>query len=208
MRNILKKISVFMMTAILAFSVYAAPANAKISKKAQHKLYATTMKCYAKAVKKAAKRNGSYAGDRKVMYVFADIDKDGIDECIMRYSNPSYDNNTATSSGYGETTSIYTIKKGKVKTVFNKTNFDPACHDTFVRIFKGSSYIDQGFSHGYDDHSFYKYKNGKLSKKPAYIMQSYENIYEINGKRVKKSIYKNKYKKLTRKQKGYIMKLY
>ena len=39
-------------------------------------------------------------------------------------------------------------------------------------------------------------------------MQAYKNVYEVNGKRVKQSVYKNKYKKLTRKQKGYIMKLY
>lgn len=54
----------------------------------------------------------------------------------MRYGIPTYDRNTAKGSGYGESTSIYTIKNGKVVTVLNHSNVIPARHDNFVHIFK------------------------------------------------------------------------
>ncbi len=96
-------------------------ATKKLSKKKQHKLYASTMKKYATKVKESVsdpELYGSYDFSKyRVMYVFADIDKNGTDELIMRYRDPASGKYTGISTGYGENTSIYTIRNGKVRTV-------------------------------------------------------------------------------------------
>lgn len=113
-------------------------ANAAMSKSAQHKLYANTMKTYAKKAKSSCRKNsmGNVDKTRKVMYVFVDIDKNGTDELIMRYANPVYNRDTSKASGYGESTSIYTIKNGKVYTVLDNSSIVPGLHSNFVRIYK------------------------------------------------------------------------
>ena len=187
--------------------------NAAMSKSAQHKLYKTTMKNYANKAKASYKRNspngGSDAASRKVMYLFVDIDKNGIDELVMRYGIPTYDRNTAKGSGYGESTSIYTIKNGKVVTVLNHSNVIPARHDNFVHIFKNRNRIDMGFSHGYDDHTFCEYSNGKLYTNSNTIwMTATSSRWSYNQKSISRSSYQAKYRFLTNNGTGYTMKIY
>lgn len=207
-------LSVMMLATAVCGSVETVSA-ATMSKTQQHKLYDKTMKSYVSRVKNSLKKydGEEYAGGRKFMYVFADIDKNGIDELIMRYDNPKSAGNTAKSSGYGESTSIYTINKsGKVATVLNNTVFHPLIHTDFVRIFTGRNRIDMGFSHGYDDHLFCKYSNGKLNTKSERIRMTNSTYSgkmhpEYNSKPVSYSWYKAKYKELTNSEKGYKMKL-
>lgn len=190
--------------------------NAKaMSKMSQHKLYATTMESYAKKVVSSYKKNGggyySTTG-MKVMYVFADIDKNGTDELIMRYGNPETFGNTAYGSGYGESTTIYTIRNGKVITVLDNTNVNPYCHSSFVRIYKNRSRINLGFSHGYADDQFFKYSNGKIDKKNMiwltcdYLNGKKNSVY--NQKRISYATYIKKRDTLTNNNTGYKMKIY
>ena len=202
---------IMMCTAILSGAVTT---NAAMSKTAQHKLYKATMRSYAIKVKASYKKHSAYVGlsgstSRKVMYLFVDIDKNGTDELIMRYGYPKSDRNTAVSSGYGESTTIYTIKNGKVITVLDHSNVDPARHDNFVRIFKNRSRIDMGLSHGYDDHTFCKYSNGKLYTNSNTIwMTATSSSWRYNQKSISRSSYQAKYKSLTNNGKGYTMKIY
>lgn len=204
-------IVIMMCTAIFSGTVTV---NAAMSKSAQHKLYASTMKKYAKKAKESCRKNsiGSAGTSRKVMYTFADIDKNGIDELIMRYADPAYNRDTAKSSGYGESTSIYTIKKGKVYTVLDNSNICPGFHSNFVRIYKNRSRINMGFSHGYFDDLFCKYSNGKIEKKKGTIQLIFihtgTRITKCNGKKISYSTYISKYNSLTNNEKGYIMKIY
>lgn len=202
---------VMMCITILSCTVTA---NAAMSKSAQHKLYKATMKNYASKAKASYKKNSAHVGlsgstSRKVMYLFADIDKNGTDELIMRYADPKYDRNTAVGSGYGESTTIYTIKNGKVVTVLDHSFIDPAQHDNFVHIFKNRSRIDMGLSHGYDDHTFCKYSHGKLYTNSNTIwMTATSSHWSYNQKSISRSSYQSKYKSLTNNGKGYTMKLY
>ncbi|MDO4978238.1 MAG: hypothetical protein Q4E53_13380 [Eubacteriales bacterium] len=198
-------------------------ATKKLSKKQQHKLYASTMKKYAVKVKESVsdpELYGDYDFSRyRVMYVFADIDKNGTDELIMRYRDPASGKYTGISTGYGENTSIYTIRNGKVRTVKEGSNWSPYCHDYYVRVYKGSKYIDFGFAHGYLDYAFSKFSKGYLSKKTVYSLTSYvsyetnKTVYYINNKKVSKNAFNKKYNALTnstskKKNKGYLMKIY
>lgn len=204
-------LALIIMLAVLGTVSVSSPCTVQaMSKSAQHKLYKKTMKNYARKVKASYKRNSVGLSSRtpKVLYLFGDIDKNGTDELIMRYGY-GVDRNTAVSSGYGESTTIYTIKKGKVITVLDHTNVNPLCHDNFVRIFKNRSRIDMGLSHGYDDHLFCKYSNGKLyTRKNTIWMTATDNSARYNDKKISFSTYRKKYNYLTNNRKGYIMKYY
>lgn len=209
------KIMITFVTLVLTiFSCLLSVNAAVLSKSAQHKMYAGTMKSYAKKAVSSYKKNGyglSAAG-RKVMYVFVDVDKNGTDELIMRYDDPKTSGNTAWGSGYGESTTIYTIKNGKITTVLNNANVNPYCHSPFVHIYKNRSRINMGFSHGYADDLFCKYSNGKIDKKNTiWLTCDYQNgkkIAAYNEKRISYSAYIKKLNSLTNNNTGYNMKIY
>lgn len=203
----------FMLAMVFVFSARTPQTVQAMSKSTQHKLYKKTMQDYARKSKASYKRNSLYIGgsgsSKKVMYLFVDIDKNGTDELVMRYGNPKTDRNTAIGSGYGESTSIYTIKNGKVTTILDHSNVNPMCHDNFVHIFKNRSRIDMGVSHGYDDHTFCTYSKGKLyTNKNTIWMTCYNGKASYNRKPISLSSYRAKYKSLTNNEKGYTMKLY
>ena len=195
-----------LLAAVLGFTFSSTTVHA-MSKSAQHKLYKTTMKNYAKKAKASCKRNFSDGISRKVLYLFVDIDKNGTDELVMRYGGSR---NTAEGSGYGESTTIYTIKNGKVVTVLDHSNVDPRCHDNFVHIYKNRSRIDMGrISYQYDAHTFCKYSNGKLYTSSNTIwMAATSGGWSYNQKSISRSTYQAKYKSLTNNGKGYTMKVY
>ena len=204
----------FLLTIIFVFSIRTPYAVRAMSKSSQHKLYQKTMKSYARKAKASYKKYSfdNSPSSRRVMYLFVDLDKNGTDELIMRYAEPS-ERNTAKGSGYGESTTIYTIKNGKVVTVLDHSSVNPMCHGDFVHIFRNRSRIDIATSHGYDNHTFCKYSKGILYRKKNVIrmtggrgMYGYETYY--NNKAVSLSSYRAKYKSLTNNEKGYIMKLY
>ena len=146
----------------------------------------------------------------KTVYYYADIDKNGYDELILRYVASGVTSYTGQDSGYGESTNIYTIKSGKVKTIINSAkNWNPSRHSNFVRVFKKSKYIDRGYLCGYEDLRLYKFSKGKLASKAAYKFIADQGVYKINGKKVSKSKYNKKIDSLTNKyNKGYKMKTY
>lgn len=216
-KMITKGMAVTALAVIAAISINTETAKA-LSKAGQHKLYKTTIAKYDKMVRKAALRKAAKEYDCSnwdTYYAFVDIDKDGVDECVLRFCD---DPDTSNDSGYGETTSIYTIKNGKVKVVVeNHKSFDPYCHTEYVRVFKNSSMIDLGFSHGDGDYFFYEYKNGKIDKKKGIRITFYTNAkgkkvagIEENGKNKTVSVEKGKkkYKKLSGGGKGVKMKKY
>ena len=214
MRKKLKKLSPVLFAVIFILGMVSATSLTTVyamSRSAQHNLYKSTMKKYAQKAKASFKKysHGQFDSSRKVMYVFVDIDKNGTDELIMRYDNPQYYRNTATGSGYGESTSIYTIKNGKVVTVLDNSEVNPAYHQNYVHIFKNRSRIDRGFSHGYEDHIFCKYSNGKLYTGSNFIsMTATQSDCSYNGRSISRAAYKSKYNSLTNNGRGYTMKLY
>lgn len=217
MRKIVYKkdflIITLLLATVLGFMLNSTTTVHAMSRSAQHKLYKTTMKNYAKKVKASYKRNSpehnTGSSWRKVMYLFVDIDKNGTDELIMRYADPKQERNTASGLGYAESTTIYTIKNGKVVTVLDHTDVNPSRHDNFVHIFKNRSRIDMGLSHGYDDHTFCKYSNGKLYTSSNTIwMAATSSSWSYNQKSISRSTYQAKYKSLTNNGKGYTMKVY
>lgn len=202
---------------LFADDAYAASSK---KKKAQHKKYEQTIKNYDAKMKREARafdleNDCDYAVKSRTYFAFADIDKNGVDELIVRFDYAGTKHNTASDSGYNETTCIYTIKKGKVKAVI-KHGFEPYWHANYVRIYKGSNYIDCGFSHGYEDLQFHKYSKGKLSKKTAYWMcyvkpsSSTDGLphYSINEREVTKKQYNAQKKKLKKSGKGYTLHAY
>lgn len=207
------KTVLFLIIMLFVFSVHAPQSVQAMSRSAQHKLYKKTMKRYAKKAKASYRRHTSYDGtartNLKVMYLFVDIDKNGTDELVMRYGNPSSDIDTSFGSGYGESTTIYTIKNRKVVTVLDNSDVDPHHHSNFVHIYKNRSRIDMGFYHGYDDHTFCKYSNGKLyTNKNTITMTCFNKSAQYNQKPISFSAYKAKHKAMIDDRKGYIMKIY
>lgn len=186
-------------------------AHAALSKKAQHKKYEKTIKSYNSKMKKAAP---SKASSYRTYFAFVDIDKNGIDELVLRFAYKGSKITTDNDTGHGERTAIYTITKGKVSPVLEPDMSAAfAGHSNYVRVYKGSRYIDRGFSHGYEDYAFYKFSKGKLAKKSAANL-AYDSRYGAlkNGKAISYASFKKLFKKYTGvthgKQKGYTMRVY
>ena len=167
----------------------ATKAKKTLSKKEQHKLYERIISAYSKKMKAgAAKWNEST--DLATYFAFVDIDKNGVDELIVRAESTRLrTHTTASTSGYGENAHIYTISNNKVKKVFGNSTFNPVLgHMNYVHIYKGCEYVDRGFSHWPPDYIFYNYKDGILSSSPTYwITAGGPDVWGINGKRVSKN---------------------
>ena len=117
MKQYKKILCVFMLIfGVIAGQLYSPASSAKISKKKQHKMYQSLIKKYDTRMKKLSSKVENYTEKPRTFYVFADIDKNGVDECILRYVDASKCN-TADIYSFGETTAVYSIVKGKVKPV-------------------------------------------------------------------------------------------
>lgn len=189
----------------------SAKTNNKLSKKEQHKLYESTIKSYAKSMKNGAKKWNEDSG-LKTYFAFVDIDKNGTDELIVRAVNSTMKQTTASTSGYGENTHIYTIKNNKVKKVLGNSTYAPTLgHVNYVRVYKNCKYNDRGFSHLPADYIFYKYSNGILASKPTYrfaVGGWGTNFWSINGKNVSKSYCMKQLNKVSGNREGYPMHKY
>lgn len=51
----------------------------------------------------------------RTYFTFADIDKDGIDECIVQFTSEKNLKTNQGAEGQGGRTEVYTIKNNKVK---------------------------------------------------------------------------------------------
>ena len=183
----------------------------KLTKKEQHKLYESTIKSYAKSMKNGARKWNEDSG-LKTYFVFVDIDKNGTDELIVRAVNSTMKQTTASTSGYGENTHIYTIKNNKVKKVLGNSTYAPTLgHVNYVRVYKNCKYIDRGFSHLPADYIFYKYSNGTLASKPTYTFTVGgwgTGTWIINGKNVSKNYCMKQLNKVSGNREGYPMHKY
>lgn len=204
---------------LLSSSLFADDGYAVTNKYKQHKKYEKTIKSYNASMVKQRNldMNRNYGlEDFRTYFTFADIDKNGIDELIIKFESKQSKHNTANSTGYNETTTIYTIKNGKVKRLIDNTYLQPYLHNNYVRVYKGSKYIDRGFSHGYEDLWFFKYSKGRLSKNPVYSLNLINKgsstdgrtHYVVNNKETSAKKYKALRKKLKGKNVGYKMYLY
>ena len=210
MKQCKKIIGLLLFLGIAGVMLFSSKSNAQISKTKQHAMYRGLIKKYDSHMRKLyVKQDTDSVYAMYTYYAFVDIDKNGIDECIMRFVG---DNkcNTADIYSFGETTCIYSIVKGKLKPVIKMPKFYPyMCHTEYCTIYKKSNYIDRGFSHGYEDRMFYAYKNGKLAKlATSFIAPTYSNEtnYQINNNIVTRSYYKKKLKAKIGNGKGYPMK--
>ena len=189
---------------------YATSAK-KLTKKEQHKLYENTIKSYAKSMKNGAKKWNEDTG-MKTYFAFVDIDKNGTDELIVRATNSTMKQTTASTSGYGENTHIYTIKNNKVKKVLGNSTYAPTIgHLNYVHVYKNCKYIDRGFAHTPGDYIFYKYSNGTLSSKPTYTFTVGgwgAGTWMINGKNVSKNYCMKQLNKVSGNREGYPMHKY
>ena len=185
--------------------------NIKLTKKTQHKLYEHTIRSYSKSMKNGAKKWNEDIG-LNTYFAFVDIDKNGIDELIVRAESSYNRHTTISTNGYGDNTHIYTIKNNKVKKILGDQNFAPKIqHNFYVHVYKNCPYINRGFSHYPYEYIFYKYKNGILSLKPTYRLAVGEwnrGPWIIEAKNVSQNYFMKQLKKLYGKGEGYPMHKY
>ena len=141
MKQYKKILCVFMLIfGVIAGQLYSPASSAKISKKKQHKMYQSLIKKYDTRMKKLSSKVENYTEKPRIFYVFADIDKNGVDECILRYVDASKCN-TADIYSFGETTAVYSIVKGKVKPVIKMPqDYSLYVHFNYCTICKKSTY--------------------------------------------------------------------
>lgn len=200
-----------------AGNVYAA----KLSKNKQHKIYQSVIKKYDKKMKsnmkKFAKENPDRVkeSDYHTYYAFVDIDKNGIDECFLRYVHEGK-NYTSDQYSFGETTALFTINGKKAKAVINiPSGYDNYAEIDPITIYKGSSMIRYGIDSSAWAHSYREYKNGKIDQKAiSFSYVSSENSWDkknhasIDDRKVSVAEYKKQEKKCMGTGKGYLMKKY
>ncbi len=185
-----------------------------LKKKMQHKKYVSYMKKFDKKNQDAMEkyRGVMYTGSlsARTFFAFADIDKNGTDECIVQFTNHSKKAYTNTGAGgsFGRT-EIYTIKNGKVRAVVKQNEafcgWYPAVH-----VYKNSSLIHFYTSgHSLNENKYCTYKNGNLSKNAKY---SYSYVmggtYYVNDRETTQAEYDAFSKKMESKRKGYPMYVY
>ena len=189
-------------------NISAQESVARISEKSQqHQKYVPYIKQFNKKYKGCVRQKGFNVSLAKTYFAFADIDKDGTDECILHalYNPPNKNIPTCSyMNPYNEKTYVYTIKNGKVKTVIQQA-LDLGCHVDNIQIYKNRKNIEFWWSYG---HNFYTYRNGVLSKKASASCstpQGYGNPWHVNGKAVSKSVYDKFMSKMTNNTTGYKM---
>lgn len=183
-------------------SIPAQASVAGISEKSQqHQKYVPYIKQFNKKYKKCARQKGFNVSLAKTYFVFADIDKDGTDECILHaLYNPKNKDVTTCSYmyPYDEKTYVYTIKNGKVKNIIQQ-GLVFGLHVDEIKIYKNRKNI----AFWRTGCVFYKYQNGILRKNTS-VSWNTKSRY-INGKAVSKSVYDKFMNKMTNNNTGYKM---
>ena len=182
--------------------------DAGISEKSiQHQKYVPYIKKFNQEYKKYARQQGFKTSMAKTYFVFADIDKDGTDECILHALYDPKDKNITTCSymnPYNEKTYVYAIKNGKVKNIIQQ-GLRFGLRVPNIQIYKNRKNIEFWWSYG---HNFYSYRNGVLSKKVSASCSSpqrYGDPWYVNEKVVSKSVYNKFMNKMTNNSTGYKM---
>lgn len=165
---------VLMMAAVSSISTEAkvqkqVTASKSAIKKKQHQRYVKYIKAFDSQRRKEYKKAGAKTGKYKTYFAFVDIDKNGTDECIVKFADSSAKRKVTTVSGgdpFISRVNIYTIKKNKVKTVLKQEKINWYHSADQVCVYKSRKAV--GFGRNVTVR-FYDYKNGSISKKETYI---------------------------------------
>ena len=183
-----------------------------LDKKAQHKKYVSYIKAfhtknfnaYMEWVYEGLVEPGS--SEPITYFSFMDIDGDGIDECMVRFSFPSSSMTTAPGGARSE---LYTICSGKVKKVVEQGTYGSGSYPQ-IGVYRGSRLVEFVTSGHMDNRNeFFTFNSGALGRKAAY---SYEWIpgygtdnYYVNGTKTTKAKYDAFVNKMKKGKCGYTM---
>lgn len=168
----------------IMFGVNVSHVSAKMSNRAVHKKYMTTLL----KLNKQLTKNGYINAQGPIYFCYIDFDHDGIDECMVNGWSMTGDWNGGTD------TALYACVNGKVKCivkVFNSwqrgTEYYYNTKKSVITMYSGT--LTDG------KEIVYKYKKGK-KKKLATLNKSSMDGFFINGKKVSKSKFEKRRMKL------------
>lgn len=192
MKTVLQKsVSVLCMGAVLTCSAFSHQAEAADKNEKIHE-------AYEKKIAKVEKELDSafYEGwdkDNSKYFAYYDINKDGVDECII---TAQYGTEDKTSLLTATDIAIYTYDKGKVKQLVHSITGGGTWGYFVVR--KNSKYITEYARAGleYDSYRFRAIEKGKLVTKATCIHdESSRKKYTVNKKEVTKKKFNQTAKK-------------
>ena len=176
-----------------------AASNSVSNRKAQHQKYVSEIRAFHQ------KNMGGYNkwlsaglissfGDSPCTYFsFVDIDKDGTDECIVKFGGGI--NTSMTTDSLGSRTEIYTIKNGSVKKIVEQDKYGNGWYPG-IRVYRNSNLIEVYTSgHSTTGSEFFALYNGNLSNSATYSYSRVSGLgdgtYYVNGSVTTKEYYTN-----------------
>ena len=188
-------------TAKCTVTVKKAPS---LDKKAQHKKYVSYIKAfhsknfnaYMEWVYEGLVEPGS--SEPITYFSFMDIDGDGIDECMVRFSFPS---SSMTTIPLGSRTELYTIQGEKVKKVVEQAEYGSGRYP-LVGVYKGDKLVQFETS---SRKEFFTFKNGALGSRAAYSCEYVPGAYYVNGVKTTAAKFTAFLNKMTKGKVGYPM---
>lgn len=175
-----------------------------LDKKAQHKKYVSYIKAfhtknfnaYMEWVYEGLVEPGS--SEPITYFSFMDIDGDGIDECMVRFSFPS---SSMTTIPLGSRTELYTIQGEKVKKVVEQAEYGSGRYP-LVGVYKGDKLVQFETS---SRKEFFTFKNGALGSRAAYSCEYVPGAYYVNGVKTTAAKFTAFLNKMTKGKVGYPM---
>lgn len=137
-------------------------------------------------------------------FAFADIDGDGVDECIVRFGNDK----KMTTATAGVRTEIYTIKNEKVKKVVEQGEYGSGSYPQ-IGAYKGSNLIEfYTTGHMRNINQFYTFQAGSLGSRAKCSCEGSPDGYYVNEVRTTAENYTAFLNKMKKGKTGYPMYLY
>ena len=175
-----------------------------MNKKAQHKKYVSYIKAfhtknfnaYMEWVYEGLVEPGS--SEPITYFSFMDIDGDGIDECMVRFSFPS---SSMTTIPLGARTELYTIQGERVKKVVEQAEYGSGRYP-MVGVYKGGKLVQFETS---SRKEFFTFKNGALGSRAAYSCEYVPGAYYVNGVKTTAAKFTAFLNKMTKGKVGYPM---
>lgn len=179
------QVAVLCLIAIIC-GVNSSHVSAKMSNRTVHKKYMTTLL----KLNKQLTKNGYINAQGPIYFCYIDFDHDGIDECMVNGWSMAGDWNGGTD------TALYACVNGKVKCIVKVLNSWQRGTEYYYNTKKSVITMYSGtLTDGKE--IVYKYKKGK-KKKLATLNKSSMDGFFINGKKVSKSNFEKRRKKLVR----------
>ena len=137
-------------------------------------------------------------------FAFADIDGDGVDECIVRFGNDK----KMTTAPAGVRTEIYTIKNEKVKKVVEQGEYGRGSYPQ-IGVYKGSNLIEfYTTGHMRNINQFYTFQAGSLGSRAKCSCEGSPDGDYVNEVRTTAENYTAFLNKMKKGKTGYPMYLY